>query len=64
MLALEKEFGGFQKYLCSQGDFEATAADLKREFRYMGDFGAFYFLYVVGEAVPSYDEWCARHRAG
>jgi DNA-3-methyladenine glycosylase I len=64
MLALEKEFGGFKKYLRSQGDFEATAADLKREFRYMGDFGAFYFLYVVGEEVPSYDEWCARHRAG
>jgi DNA-3-methyladenine glycosylase I len=64
MLALEKEFGGFRQYLRSQGDFEATAADLKREFRYMGDFGAFYFLYVVGEEVPSYDEWCARHRAG
>src|SRR5687767_971580 len=37
MLALDKEFGGFKKYLGSQGDFEATAADLKREFRYMGD---------------------------
>ncbi len=64
MLALDKEFGGFRQYLRSQGDFEATAADLKREFRYMGDFGAFYFLYVVREPVPSYDEWCARHRAG
>ncbi len=59
MVSLDKEHGGFRKYLRSHGDFWETAADLKREFRFMGDFGAYYFLYVVGEKVPPHDEWRA-----
>jgi 3-methyladenine DNA glycosylase Tag len=61
MLELEAEHGGFRRYLRSHGGFEETAADLKRQFRYIGDTGAYYFLYVVGENVPPHDEWSAAH---
>jgi 3-methyladenine DNA glycosylase Tag len=60
MLALEKEFGSIRKYLRSQGDFEATVADLRRRFRFIGDTSAYYFLHVVGEPVPPHEEWMAR----
>ncbi len=57
MLALEEEFNGFRNYLRSHGSFEETLADLKRRFRFIGDTGAYYFLYVVGEEVPSHEEF-------
>jgi 3-methyladenine DNA glycosylase Tag len=59
LLDLEDQYGSVGAYLRSQGDFEATVKDLRRRFRFLGDMGAFHFLYVVKEPVPSYDEWCA-----
>lgn len=59
MLDLEEQYGDFRDYLRSHGGFEATVADLRRRFRFLGDMGAYYFLYVVGEEVPPYPEWCA-----
>jgi DNA-3-methyladenine glycosylase I len=59
MIELAEAHGGsFKKYLRSHGGFEPTVADLRKNFRFMGEFGCFYFLYVVGEQVPSYDDWC------
>ena len=60
MLALAEEHGDFKRYLRAHGDFDETAADLKRRFRFVGDLGAYYFLHVVGEDVPSHEEWHAR----
>jgi 3-methyladenine DNA glycosylase Tag len=59
MIELEEQHGSFKKYLRSHGDFEACAKDLRKRFKFVGDFGAFYFLYVVKEPVPEYDVWCA-----
>jgi 3-methyladenine DNA glycosylase Tag len=64
MLELDAEHGGFRKYLRSQGDFEATVADLKRQFRFIGDTGAYTFLYMVGEPVPTHEEWMAAENRG
>jgi DNA-3-methyladenine glycosylase I len=61
LLSIDREYGGFKKYLRSHGGFEETAADLKRQFSFIGDFGAYYFLYVVGEKVPPHDEWRKSH---
>jgi hypothetical protein len=63
LLALDEEHRGFKRYLRSHDGFEETAADLKRRFRFLGDLGAYYFLYVVGEKVPPHDEWRAAHPA-
>jgi 3-methyladenine DNA glycosylase Tag len=60
--ALDREHDGFRKYLRSHGSFDETVADLKRHFRFLGDTGAYYFLHVVGEKVPSHEEWMASRR--
>ena len=59
MLELEEQHDSFRGYLRSHDGFEGTAADLRKQFRFLGDMGAFHFLYVVGEEVPSYEDWCA-----
>jgi len=59
MLDLEEEHGSFKGYVRSHGDFEKTVADLRKRFKFLGEMGAFYFLYVVGEEVPDYEDWCA-----
>jgi 3-methyladenine DNA glycosylase Tag len=56
LLELDAEHGSFRRYLRSHGDYERTVADLKRQFRFLGDTGAYYFLYTVGERVPAHEE--------
>jgi DNA-3-methyladenine glycosylase I len=58
MVELDEAHKGFRKYLRSHGDFDATVRDLRKNFRFMGEMGCFYFLYVVGEEVPTYEDWC------
>ncbi len=58
MIELSEKHGGFQAYLRSHGDFEAAIKDIRKQFKYMGDAGTFHFLWVVGEEVPDYEEWC------
>lgn len=57
MLDLEKEHGSFQNYLRSRGDFDATLKAMRNDFKFMGPFGIYYFLYVVGESVPEHEEF-------
>ena len=59
MRDLEEEHGSFQNYLRSHSDYDATEKDLRKRFGFLGETGIYYFLYVVGEDVPSYEEWCA-----
>jgi len=58
MLDLEEQHGSFKGYLRSHGGFDATVADLRKRFKFLGEMGCFYFLYVVGEEVPAYEDWC------
>jgi DNA-3-methyladenine glycosylase I len=64
IIELESEFGSFRRYLRSQGDYDSTVADLKRQFRFLGDSGAYFFLWSVGEPVPNHEEWKAARSAG
>lgn len=57
MLALEKKYGGFQRYLRSHDSYDALVADLRRRFSHVGDISAYYFLYRVGETVPPFNRW-------
>jgi len=59
MLGLERQHGTFRSYLRSHGGFEETVKDMRRRFKFLGDMGAYYFLWVVDEEVPSYEDWCA-----
>ena len=62
MLALEKEFGSFQEYLRSQDDFDATLTMIRKDFKFMGPMGIYYFLWVVSEEVPPHEEFEAAYR--
>jgi 3-methyladenine DNA glycosylase Tag len=57
MVELDAEHGTFKKYLKSGADYDATSKLLRKDFKFLGDFGSYYFLYVVGEPVPDYHEW-------
>ena len=61
MLDLDREYKGFGRYLRSQTDSEALVADLRGRLTFVGDSGAYFFLYVVGEPTPPHEEWMAAH---
>jgi DNA-3-methyladenine glycosylase I len=63
LIELDAEHGGFERYLRSRGGFRETVADLKRQFRFIGDSGAYRFLWSVGEPTPPYEEWFADRQA-
>ena len=62
MIALEDEYGTFQSYLRAPGDFDATLTALRKDFKFMGPTGVYYFLHVVGEEVPTHEEFEATYR--
>lgn len=57
MIELEEQHGGFRTYLRSHESFDALVKDLRKQFKFLGEMGAYYFLYVVGEKVPDYHDW-------
>jgi 3-methyladenine DNA glycosylase Tag len=61
LLELEASYGGFQKYLRSFDSFDELIKDLRKQFKYLGDMGSYYFLWVVNEKVPPYEEWSSKH---
>lgn len=62
MLRLNEEYNGFQNYLRAHGSFDGTLQAMKKDFKFMGPTGVYYFLYVVGEEVPPHDEFEATYR--
>ncbi len=62
MLELESAHGSFRGYLRSHDNFDSTVKDLRKQFKFLGEMGCYYFLHVVGEEVPSHEEWMASRR--
>jgi hypothetical protein len=62
MVELDAGDGGFAGWLGSRGDFGDTVAALRAEFRFMGEMGCYFFLYVVQEPVPTHEEWMKTHQ--
>ncbi|MEJ2757408.1 MAG: DNA-3-methyladenine glycosylase I [Anaerolineales bacterium] len=62
MLDLEAEHGSFKTYLNSFDDFDDAIKTMKKDFKFLGVFGTYYFLYVVKEPVPPHDEFQAKYR--
>lgn len=62
IIALDEEYGTFQKYLRIQEDFDATLNAMRKDFKFMGPTGVYYFLYMVGEQVPSHEEFETAYR--
>ena len=59
----DEEHGSFKDYLRSHADFDATVKNLRKQFKFLGETGCYVFLYVVGEEVPSHEEWQASRDA-
>lgn len=57
MIDLDEAHDGFRNYLRSHDSFESATKDLRKQFKFMGDVGCYFFLYVVGENVPSHEDW-------
>ena len=57
ILALEREYGGFSKFLRSKGSYEELSKDMRGRFRYLGELSIYYFLFRVKEPVPDFHEW-------
>jgi len=62
MLELDESHGGFRNYLRSHDSFEDTVKDLRKQFKFLGETGSYFFLYVVGEEVPAHEEYVASRR--
>ena len=57
VLALDEDTaGGFGAWLGSRGGFEETLDAVREHFRFLGDFGTYYLLYVVKIPVPPHEE--------
>ena len=61
LLELEREHGSVGAWLDAFPSYERAAADVSKRFKYLGKtFGAYYFLYISGAAVPefpSFEAW-------
>jgi Methyladenine glycosylase len=57
LVATEREYGGFARYLRSFKDYSSLAKDFKKRFAFMGDMNVWYFLFRIGETVPRFEEW-------
>ena len=62
MIELDEEYGTFQKYLRSHDSFWDLVGDLRKQFKFLGDMGAYVWLYIVGEEVPPHEEWEASRK--
>ena len=56
MVEAEEQHGSIQAYLRSHGGYREVVRDLRKRFKFMGEMGAYYFLWVVGEDVPPHEE--------
>ncbi len=61
LILVDREFGGFKKYLHCFATFPELVADMRKRFKFLGETGAYYFLYVVGEKTPPHEEWMKEH---
>jgi hypothetical protein len=57
ILALERDFGGFDGYLATFPTYAETAKDFKRRFKFLGDMNVWYVLFRTGHAVPRFETW-------
>jgi len=57
MIELDEQYDGFRNYLRSFGDFYLLMEDIRKQFKFMGPVGIYYWMWVVGEDVPPHEEF-------
>ena len=61
LIVVDREFGGFARYLDSFADNDALVADLHERFAFLGPSVAHFFLFGIGYNVPAQDAWAHEH---
>lgn len=57
-LDLADAHNGFAGWLHSHGSYDATEQALIKAFKWIGEFGAYWTMYTLGENTPDYGDWC------
>jgi 3-methyladenine DNA glycosylase Tag len=57
LLMLDREYGGFDRYMASFADYDALAADLHTRFAFLGPVSVYYFVFLTGGRVPRFEDW-------
>ena len=57
LVATDREFGGFKRYLKSFESYALLAKDFKKRFMLIGNMNVWYVLFRVGEPVPRFEPW-------
>jgi 3-methyladenine DNA glycosylase Tag len=64
IVALDEDTaGGFAAWLRSHDGFERTIDAMREHFKFLGDMGAYYVLYVVKQPVPDHESCMERMEA-
>lgn len=63
-LDLVEQHKTFQGYLRSHASYADLSKDMRKRFKFLGDMGIYYFLWVVSEDVPPYEEVFGRAPPG
>lgn len=54
---LAADHGSVDAWLADVGGYDARERALRRQFRYIGEFGAYWAQYTLGMDVPDYRDW-------
>lgn len=57
LLEVQRCHGTVRKYLRSFRSYDELVAGLRERFSHVGEISAYYFLFRVGERVPSFARW-------
>ncbi len=57
LLALEREYGGFETYLSAFSDYAALDGDLRARFKFLGPLSVYYVVFRCGGRVPPFEQW-------
>ena len=57
LLELEDEHGDVGSFLSGLPDYDSKVKALQKNFKFLGETGCYFFLYVVGQDVPPHEEW-------
>jgi DNA-3-methyladenine glycosylase I len=62
ILELDAAHGSFRKYLSSHNSFDTAVKTMRKDFKFIGPMGVYYFMYVVGHDVPPHAEFEKQYR--
>ena len=64
IILVDREHGGFAKYLASFADNGELVRDLHRRFRFLGESVAHFFLFRIAFDLPAQEKWARAHFDG